>query len=124
MSDQLNLFEPTICEASGSATSSPGSACGPMPSTSPDGRATAPSGQEAVPVSPSQALEPQAASKIAVICGRTSRGSSASADLSLYLASRLQARTALLGSTLFALTWKQRVTSSGRWIPALRALAL
>ena len=57
------------------------------------------------------------------ISGRTSRGSLASADLTLSLASRLQARTALLGSTLFALTWKQRVTPSGRSIPALRASA-
>lgn len=40
------------------------------------------------------------------------------------LASRFQARTALLGSTLFKLTWKERATPSGALIPALRASGL
>ena len=53
--------------------------------------------------------------------GPSSTASLPPTDLSQCLASRLQARTDLLGSTLFALTWKQRVTPSGRSIPALRA---
>lgn len=36
--------------------------------------------------------------------------------------SRLRARTASVGSTLYKLTWKDRVTPSGRSIPALRAV--
>lgn len=44
-----------------------------------------------------------------------------SAALTLFLASRLQALTALHGSTLYRLTWKQRITPAGRSIPALRA---
>lgn len=36
--------------------------------------------------------------------------------------SRLRARTALVGSTLYSLTWKPRTTPSGRSIPALRAV--
>jgi len=39
------------------------------------------------------------------------------------LASRLQARTALLGSTLYRLTWKLRATPSGRQLPLLAASA-
>jgi len=39
------------------------------------------------------------------------------------LVSRLRARTDLLGSTLFTLTWKERATPSGRLISALRASA-
>jgi hypothetical protein len=53
--------------------------------------------------------------------GRRGSGSSASHDLQSSLASRLRARTASLGSTLFFLTWKQRVTPLGRSISALRA---
>ena len=53
--------------------------------------------------------------------GPRSTISSKSAILTSYLASRLRQRTDLLGSTLFNLTWKERVTPSGRLIPALRA---
>ena len=53
--------------------------------------------------------------------GRTSTGLSNSAALQSSLASRLQARTASLGSTLYRLTWKDRVTPAGQSIPALRA---
>jgi hypothetical protein len=49
--------------------------------------------------------------------------SSRSADLSASMASRLQAATASLGSTLFTLTWKKRATPAGRSISALRASA-
>lgn len=55
--------------------------------------------------------------------GRTGFGSSRSADLLSSLASRLQAKTASVGSILYRLTWKGRVTPSGRSIPALRASA-
>lgn len=55
--------------------------------------------------------------------GPPGTGSSTSADLSLSLASKLVPVTASLGSTLFKLTWKARVTPSGYSIPALRASA-
>ena len=55
--------------------------------------------------------------------GRTSTGLSNSAALQSSLASRLQARTASLGSTLYRLTWKDRATPAGQSIPALRASA-
>ena len=44
-------------------------------------------------------------------------------SLTQSLASRLQAKTASVGSTLYKLTWKERATPSGRLIPALRASA-
>lgn len=56
--------------------------------------------------------------------GPRSSISSQSARLTLLLESRLQARTASLGSTLYRLTWKRRHTPSQRSIPALRASAL
>ena len=46
-----------------------------------------------------------------------------SAVLQRFLESRLRRKTALLGSTLYRLTWKERVTPSGRAIFALRASA-
>ena len=55
--------------------------------------------------------------------GRTSIISSKSAALQSSLASRLQAKTASLGSTLYKLTWKERATPQGRLISALRASA-
>ena len=55
--------------------------------------------------------------------GQPSSTSSSSAALQSSLASRLQALTASAGSTLYALTWKQRDTPAGRPICALRASA-
>jgi hypothetical protein len=55
--------------------------------------------------------------------GPTGSGSSASAALTSCLANRLRAALASRGSTLFRLTWRERVTPSGRRIPALRASA-
>jgi hypothetical protein len=54
-------------------------------------------------------------------CGPRSITSSASANLQSSLVSKLQAKTALVGSTLYCLTWKQRATPAGRLISALRA---
>lgn len=53
--------------------------------------------------------------------GRPSTISSRFAALSLFLGSKLQVKTALIGSELFRLTWKMRTMPSGQWIYALRA---
>jgi len=58
------------------------------------------------------------------ISGRCSETSSASEDLQRFLESRLQARTQMLGSTLYKLTWKPWVTPSARLRSRLRASAL
>ena len=57
------------------------------------------------------------------IFGPHSSTSSMSADLSASLASRLQARTASDGSTLYRLTWKLWATPAGRCLSLLRASA-
>lgn len=54
------------------------------------------------------------------ICGPRGFGSSRSIALQSLLASRLQAKTGSHGSILYRLTWKTRVTPSGRRICALR----
>ena len=55
--------------------------------------------------------------------GPTSISSSSSAALQSSLASKLRVLTASTGSTLYALTWKERGTPSGPQICALRASA-
>lgn len=104
-------------------TSSPASEDGITRSNSPAGQ-TDLFGRAHVPASPSAAPAKARASTIPVISGRRGFGSSESASLQWSLESRLRQRMALHGSTLFRLTWKRRITPSGRRISALRASAL
>ena len=57
------------------------------------------------------------------ISGRLGSGSSASVALSESLASRLQARSIMVGSTVYRQTWKRRITPLGRlyWEHTARA---
>jgi|ERR1700722_214346 len=123
MNDQLSLFGPTICEDSPSAISSPASASGPTPYASPDGPTTVLSGPAPVPVKASRSRAKRKALPTSDIFGQTGSGLSPSAALALSLASNLRRKTHLLGSTLFNLTWKVRITPAGRSIFALRASA-
>lgn len=120
---QLSMFDLPTFTASSSATSSPASADGPSPSVSPDGLTTGPSRPDRVPASLSAPPASAAASTTSGTFGPPSSISSASATLQSSLASRLQALTASRGSTLYRLTWKERITPSGRRICALRASA-
>lgn len=104
-----------------SAISLRASGHGHTPCAAQDGRMTAPSGQDPVPASLSARQAKEKGLLTSGTCGPPSSVSSASAALTLFLASRLQALTALHGSTLYRLTWKQRTTPAGRSIPALRA---
>ena len=106
-----------------SATSSPGSASGATPCAEPGGPTIAPSGPAPVPASLSARQAKAAGLLTSGISGPHGSGCSAtrSREASLSLASRLRRKTDLLGSTLYALTWKDRVTPSGRLISALRA---
>ena len=103
------------------ATSSPGSGSGPTPSDKPGGRTIGPSGQGVVRAS----LSARQAKAVGLLTSDTSGqrgiGSSGSESLAWSLANRLRVETDSLGSTLYELTWKQRVTPSGRSIYALRA---
>jgi hypothetical protein len=79
------------------------------------------------PVPALASLSPRQAKEMGLLTsgtfGRPSTTSYSTANREKYLSlvSRLRARTDLLGSTLYKLTWKARVTPSGRSICALRA---
>ena len=115
MSDQLSLLDLL------SATSSQELASGPTPCAAPDGPTTALYGQDHVRVSLSARQAKEQGLMMSGTCGPRSTTSSANAALTLYLVSKLQVKTALVGSTLYTLTWKQRATPAGRLISALRA---
>lgn len=103
----------TTCEDSRSATSSPGSESGLIPCASQDGLTINQSG----PVPARASLSARQAKEMGLLMsgtyGHTSSISSASADLSMSLANRLQAVTQTYGSTLYKQTWKEWVTPSG-----------
>lgn len=104
-----------------SATSSPASGRGRTRCVSPDGRTPVRSGPAVVRASRLAPPVADSDSRTSGISGPYGSVSSRSAALASCLANRLQAATALTGSTLFTLTWKERVTPSGRSISALRA---
>jgi hypothetical protein len=101
--------------------SSPASALGRTRSGSRGGQTASRCGQGRALVSRSRQQDVAKDSKTNGISGRRGSSSSASADLASSLGSRLRALTASGGSTLFSMTWKERVTPSGRVICALRA---
>jgi len=121
--DPLKTLGPANSPDSPSATSSPASADGALHCASLDGQRTNPSGPDPVlaNLSPRQAKE--AGLLTSGTCGPRSTTSSASASLQSSLESKLQALLPLPGSTLYEMTWKERVTPLGLRICALRASA-
>lgn len=107
-----------------SAISSRGSVSGHTHCVLPDGRTIDLSGQDRALVNLSPRQAKQRGLLTSGTYGPPSTGTSPSADLSRSLVSRLQVLTASLGSTLYKLTWKERVTPAGVLIPALRASVL
>ena len=118
------MFSPAICEDSRSAISSPASASGATPCDKRDGPMIDLFGLVPVRANLSARQAKELRLMTSGTYGRTSTGLSASAALQSFLASRLQAKTDLLGSTLYKLTWKERATPAGQSIPALRASVL
>lgn len=104
-----------------SVTFSPASASGLMLCVWPDGRTTDRYGRD----QPLANLSARQAKALGLLTsgtyGQPGITSLNSANLQKCLANKLQAKTALAGSTLYKLTWKLRVTPSGRQIYALRA---
>jgi len=121
MSEASSMSDRKTCADTTAAISSPGSEGGTTPSTSRDG--TDLFGQALARVN--RFPPPAKAMSLAMSAtyGRHGSGSSASLALTQSLASRYRARTHSLGSTMFDLTWKARVTPSRFWIPAQRASA-
>lgn len=105
------------------ATSSPGSADGAAPCGLPGGPTTAPSGPDPAHASLSARQAKERGLLTSGTYGPPGSGSSSSGDLAASLASRLRAGTAMLGSTLYRLTWKPWVTPAGRSYFLLRASA-
>lgn len=99
-------------KASRNAISSPGSASGLTPCDAPDGLTVAPSGLAPAPASRSASRENAGDSTTPATCGPHGFTLYRSAALTSSLVSRLQAKTASHGSTLYNLTWKRRNTPS------------
>jgi hypothetical protein len=98
-----------------SITSSPGSAAGPTPCTSPDGPPTDLFGQPLCPAKVSAAPgRARASPTTGASSGSRSCGSSASAALQLSLESRCRRLLEKGGSTEYSMTWKRKVTPAGR----------
>jgi hypothetical protein len=117
MSHQLNFLDLP------SAISSQESASGLTPCGGRDGQTTVLYGQDHVRASLSARQVKEQGLMMSGTCGQPSTISSASAALQSSLVSKLQAKTASVGSTLYSLTWKQRATPMGQSIFALRASA-
>ena len=101
--------------------SSPVLAAGATPCALPDGPRTDLFGRAVAPASPSAQPVPGGASPTSVTSGLPGSISSASADLTLSLVSRLKQRLTTAGSTLFKLTWREKATPAGRLVYRLAA---
>lgn len=122
MIDQFSTSAPTMCADTSASTSSPGSAGGITPSTSPNGEA-APSGPARVHVSRFRARDKEKAMPTNDTSGPLFTASSPSANLQRSLENRLRQRMGANGSPLFDLTWKHWDMPAGPPICALRASA-
>lgn len=115
MYDQMSLWDTP------SATFSPALASGPMPCDKQDGPMTVRSGPDHALAS----LSARQAKEMGLLTSGTygPRGStsSASADLQSSLVNRLKQQLTTSGSTLFKMTWREKVTPSGRLVFLLRA---
>lgn len=120
---QSTMFDLETSTDSPSVTGSPASASGVTRSDSQESPTTGNAGQEVAPAALSR--RPASAKR------KTTRGtfgqsgflSSKHEDLSARLANRYRALTASAGSTMYALTWTQRITPLGFSIPAQRGRA-
>ena len=121
MNDQSVTFDRATSTDTSSATSSPASAVGLLPSGSLAGQMTLPFGPDPVPASltPQQALAEGMTTRATY--GGRSDGTLSSAGLQSCLESRLRARLGDHGSPEYVLTWKHWDMESGPPICALRA---
>lgn len=110
-------------KATRNVTSSPGLADGAKRSGSPVGRQLSLFGLEAAPVSRSVRLVRAKGSKTKGTFGPLCSPSLKSAALTLCLASKLMTRLNTDGSTIYAMTWRERITPAGRRFFQLAASA-
>ena len=124
MKDRLKKSSRKISGSTRSAISSLASGSGATRSDKPGGPIPVLFGPDPAPASPSARRGRKADLMTPAISGPTGSGSSESLALTQSLGNRLRVKTASIGSTLFRLTWKERVTPLGRRISALRASVL
>ena len=115
------MSKPTTLKTTPSATSSPASGSGLMPSDSQAGPTTGLCGLEAAPASHSAQQESSKEPQTTGTSGQSGQNLSASESLRLSLVNRLKQQSATAGSTLFKLTWKESTTPSQRPVSLLRA---
>lgn len=108
-------------KGSRNAISSPESASGLTLCAAQDGLMIAPSGRVHAPASHSASAVQKQEKPMSATSSPHGSVLYRSASLALSLASRLQAKTALTGSTMYKLVWKERLTPLQVSISALRA---
>lgn len=121
MNEALKTLPPPTLPATPNVTFSPALEFGVLDCDKLDGPTTGASGPEAARASLSHRQVKQMGLTTSGTYGPHSSTSSSSASLQSSLESRLRARTQILGSTLYKLTWKAWVTPSGRSRFRLRA---
>lgn len=115
------MYDAAISPDLRNAISSPGLACGATRFVAPAGQMIDLFGQVPVLANLSARQAKELGFLTSGTCGLPSSTSSKSASLQSSLESRLRAKTQILGSTLYTLTWKPWVTPSGRSRSRLRA---
>jgi len=118
------MYTPATCRTSPNATFLPASACGPLRSGVPVGATIDLFGLVPVPANLSARQAKELGLMTSGTYGRHSTTSSDSTALQSSLESRLRAKTQILGSTLYKMTWKAWDTGSGRSRSRLRASVL
>jgi len=122
IAEASKIFEEMTSEDFDSAISSLASEFGVTPSVARASRMTLLFGREAAPANLSARQAKEQGWMMSGTYGLPGSTSSSRNARHASMESRLRARTASVGSTLYSLTWKQRTTPSGRSIPALRAV--
>ena len=124
MIDQFQMSSLPSWLATPSVTSSQVSEAGPWPSDSQDGLTTDPSGPAAAPASLSASQAKDMGWLTSGTYGRIGSILYGHSDLQSCLVNRLKQRLTTGGSTLFKMTWKEKVTPSRQSVSLLRASGL
>ncbi|MFZ1007188.1 MAG: hypothetical protein WAN65_10145 [Candidatus Sulfotelmatobacter sp.] len=124
MKDRLKTLPQTTSPDLSSVISSREFQSGATLFDSQNGPTTDPYGREVRPVNPFPRRAKRKSLRIDDTFGQNTLGSSEHADRLYYFANKYRERTATLGSTLFAITWKMRRTPAGRLIYSQQGSAL
>ena len=115
------MLRQAISRGTPNAISLQASASGAMRYVNQDGQIVDLFGQVVAHANPSALQETAQEQLTSVTCGQSGLNSLSSADLTLSLGNKLKARLSTAGSTLFNLTWREKVTALGLRVFLLRA---